>query len=1175
MKQSKLKNIKALLIVLLLSFLVILNDSLSLAQLSENCTVSVLNRTAEVKTDGSWVIPNVPSTMGKVRVRATCVENGVTKSGQSDWVIIPPNGSIKVGDIPLDVFEPAPSSLSITSPETILTAIGATAQLQVTATYPDSSTRDITASSTGTIYRTTNPAIATVSEEGLVTATGTGVVIITASNDMVLSSIVFNVIQANNPDADGDGIPDDYEIANGLNPNDRVDALEDADGDGLTNKEEYDLGTDLNDPDSDDDGITDGEEVVEGDDGFVTNPLLKDSDGDGINDGLEVLTGSDPTSSGSYNLADALDHIEVSPSNFVIVFNTVMGDASRQLAVTGHLLDGNTIDLTSTSRGTNYSSSDLNVCSFGAQDGLVFAGVDGTCTITVNNSGFADNAVTTVETFSPVALSFVYMPSGSANNVDVDGDYAYVAAGTGGLHVVSVSDRDNPAVVASEDTTGTANDVKISGNLALIADGASGLQIMDISNPLDPVPLGSVATTSAQDVVYSGTLAFIADGSQGLKIIDFSDTANPSIVGSVDTPGTASGVDVDPVNNVAVIADGSSGVQVIDVINPADPQIIGSVDTSYTSTDLVLRDGIAYLADYPQGGLKAVDISNPVSPTILDTETTGGYLSDVALMENLAFGADIFRVNAVPIYNISMPNNLIFSSLINFSGYGDDNGRGIDVDEAYVYLITDRNRLFIGQYRLLEDTGTVAPTVSITSPSNGDDVIEGSNILLTADATDDVHVASVSFLVNNNFVFTDTSVPYEFSYAVPMGSNLFTVSAAAIDLAGNIGVSGSVLVNVVPDSPPSVNIISPLDGDEVIEGSSITITADAIDDVQVSSVSLFVDGGFVSTDTSLPYEFSYTVPLNIDSFTVSAEATDSAGNVVVSDEIDVTVIPDPGTTVVGRVIDIDGNPVEGATVTSVNDLSDVSGADGTFSIPDVPTVMGDIVVSASVGTLKGKSETMTPIPDGITDVGDITIRQLGEKVLVYHGHNAYYYDNNYQTITNFYTNLGYITERAITFPSDLNEFRLIFLVLSRSNFSSNEVNMFKDFLNSGGRLVVVGDHSGSFGRPTMNQLFSDLGIGIVNNADNVGSGFFDDISQDQITDGVDSVRFYAVSSFNLSGTAKSLVRRSGRTVIAVGQVPGSPARPGGDVVAVGDVNFIVQGMSEVGNIKFAENLMNY
>jgi len=45
------------------------------------------------------------------------------------------------------------------------------------------------------------------------------------------------------PDDDGDTMPDDYEVANGLDPLDAADATTDADGDGFTNLEEFQAGT--------------------------------------------------------------------------------------------------------------------------------------------------------------------------------------------------------------------------------------------------------------------------------------------------------------------------------------------------------------------------------------------------------------------------------------------------------------------------------------------------------------------------------------------------------------------------------------------------------------------------------------------------------------------------------------------------------------------------------------------------------------------------------------------------------------------------------------------------------------------------------------------------------------------------------------------------------------------
>ena len=72
-------------------------------------------------------------------------------------------------------------------------------------------------------------------------------------------------------DSDHDGMPDVWEIKYGLDPLDANDADGDKDEDGLSNREEYDEGTDPTNPDSDDDGWEDGKEIDKG-----TSPLDPD-----------------------------------------------------------------------------------------------------------------------------------------------------------------------------------------------------------------------------------------------------------------------------------------------------------------------------------------------------------------------------------------------------------------------------------------------------------------------------------------------------------------------------------------------------------------------------------------------------------------------------------------------------------------------------------------------------------------------------------------------------------------------------------------------------------------------------------------------------------------------------------------------------------------------------------
>ena len=107
-----------------------------------------------------------------------------------------------------------------------------------------------------------------------------------------------------NPDTDGDGLPDGYEVitlntdpleidtdGNGIS-----DADEDFDNDNLNNLGEYQNLTEPFNPDTDDDGFLDGDEVYT----YNTDPLNPDTDNDGLLDGEESYDGSMYTKYGVY-----------------------------------------------------------------------------------------------------------------------------------------------------------------------------------------------------------------------------------------------------------------------------------------------------------------------------------------------------------------------------------------------------------------------------------------------------------------------------------------------------------------------------------------------------------------------------------------------------------------------------------------------------------------------------------------------------------------------------------------------------------------------------------------------------------------------------------------------------------------------------------------------------------
>lgn len=94
---------------------------------------------------------------------------------------------------------------------------------------------------------------------------------------LLLSQIVLTHIVI--LDSDDDGLSDEYELDNGLDLENSSDAQLDKDSDGLTNLEEFILGTDINNSDSDDDGVEDSQDIFP-----LDSSEWLDSDLDGVGD---------------------------------------------------------------------------------------------------------------------------------------------------------------------------------------------------------------------------------------------------------------------------------------------------------------------------------------------------------------------------------------------------------------------------------------------------------------------------------------------------------------------------------------------------------------------------------------------------------------------------------------------------------------------------------------------------------------------------------------------------------------------------------------------------------------------------------------------------------------------------------------------------------------------------
>jgi Ca2+-binding RTX toxin-like protein len=318
-------------------------------------------------------------------------------------------------------------------------------------------------------------------------------------------------------------------------------------------------------------------------------------------------------------------------------------------------------------------------------------------------------------------------------DVQIVGNYAYVADGDSGLQIIDISNPLTPTLKGNYDTSGTARDVQVVGNYAYVADDYSGLQIIDISNPLTPTLKGNYDTSgNAYDVQVVGNYAYVADASSGLQIIDISNPLTPTLKGNYDTSGNA--YDVQVVGNYAYVADFWAGLQIIDISNPLTPTLKGNYDTSGFAFDVQVVGNYAYVAD-ASSGLQIIDISNPLTPTLKGNYNTSGAAYGVQVVGNYAYIAD--GDPGLQIIDISNPLTPTFK------GNYDTSGTAIDVQVLgnYAYVADDYKGL-----QIIDISNPLTPTLQGNYDTSGNawDVQIVGNYAYVADYESGLQIIDIS-----------------------------------------------------------------------------------------------------------------------------------------------------------------------------------------------------------------------------------------------------------------------------------------------------------------------------------------------------------------------------------------------------------------------------------------------
>ena len=254
--------------------------------------------------------------------------------------------------------------------------------------------------------------------------------------------------------------------------------------------------------------------------------------------------------------------------------------------------------------------------------------------------------------------------------MDVEGNYAYVAAGYAGLRVIDLTEPAAPREVGAFVTESYATGIAVEGHYAyLVTYGFTGVYphggfILDVTDPRNPVQVGylpmgeqTTAVAAPWQIRVSGNYAYIADEA-GIGIMDVTDPTNPVWDGSVFPNPGAQGDTATfhvAVDGSRAYSTGTPTFGVVDISNPMAPVLLSYITPNGIMQSVAAHGDRAYLAT--NQGLTILDVSNGSHPTQIGSYNTGPAYG-VEIAGNVAYVSVAGGLTAVDVSNPANPVNV-------------------------------------------------------------------------------------------------------------------------------------------------------------------------------------------------------------------------------------------------------------------------------------------------------------------------------------------------------------------------------------------------------------------------------------------------------------------------------------------------------------------------------------
>lgn len=433
--------------------------------------------------------------------------------------------------------------------------------------------------------------------------------------------------------------------------------------------------------------------------------------------------------------------------------------------------------------------------------------------------------------------------------------WGYVANQTNGLQVLDLVNRNAYAL-----GTDQAENIDLQGDFVFIARHREGLGAYYIGDPMNPVPVETLDFGDDNRIVWDvkvrGKHAFVAADSYQFQVLDVSDVdwTNPTMpdmtfnhIGGVyrtdQTYYGREGYCLELVGNVGFMGLRSDyyyqGVMSVDV---SDPDSMTGQNTQmgyYQNSSYTYRYG---------WNMAALDenylvVSGNCLMTLYNISGANGTQSVTEVRDHywtvrnwdnaglLGIGDYLFALshsNYMDIFDMSDRSNFNLITSVPLSGAQ----RGVDVYGNYLFVANETNGVRVFKMNTFE---TEAPQVEFTAHENGDMLLQGEDNPIVVDIPNK-DAATVEFIVDGEVYQKDFVPPYELWYPALQGGQV-RVQARAIDMSGNVGYSDLITLNIQSDDTLP-QILSVESESDIALNQYVELNVDASDNIAMEQINV-------------------------------------------------------------------------------------------------------------------------------------------------------------------------------------------------------------------------------------------------------------------------------------------------------------------------------------------------